>query len=345
MTSRLGFITLSVLVPCYNSADYMSRCIDSLLAGSGPEVEILIVDDGSQDATAEIADEYEARFPGRVRAVHKQNGGHGSTINTGLDLARGRYFKVVDSDDWVDVAAFAELSSTLRRFEADGTDVDMVLSNFVYEKEGRAAMRTVRFHRALPHGRVFGWDEVRRLRRTQYFLMHSIVYRTGLLREVGLRLPEHTFYVDNIFAYMPLPSVRRMYYLDVDLYRYYIGRAGQSVAEQVMIGRLDQQLRVNRMMMEHVARTVPPEHPAYRYMTHYLEIVCAVSSTLLLRSGTDAALAAKEALWRGIRVEDELLHRRLRRSALGQITNLPGRHGRRVTLAAYRAAQWRVGFN
>lgn len=345
MSSRPGAATLTVVVPCYNSAGYMRRCVDSVLAGGGPDIEVLIVDDGSQDATSAIADEYEERFPGRVRAVHKSNGGHGSTINVGLELARGRYFKVVDSDDWVDIAAFAELVSTLRRFGAEGADVDMVLSNFVYEKEGRGTKRAVRFRRALPRAQVFGWDQVGRLRKTQYFLMHAIVYRTGLLREVELRLPEHTFYVDNIFAYMPLPAVRRMYYLDVDLYRYSIGRSGQSVAEQVMISRLDQQLRVNRMMMEHVARTVPPEHPAYRYMTHYLEIVCAVSSTLLLRSGTDAALATKEALWRGIRKEDELLHRRLRRSALGQITNLPGRHGRRVTLAAYRAAQWRVGFN
>ncbi|KGM13984.1 glycosyl transferase [Cellulomonas bogoriensis 69B4 = DSM 16987] len=338
-------MTLTVVVPCYNSAGYMRRCVESLLAASGPDVEVVLVDDGSQDGTGRIADAYAARYPGRVRAVHKENGGHGSTINVGLQLARGRYFKVVDSDDWVDVEAFTRLVSTLRRFGEQDADVDMVLSNFVYEKEGRRTTRTVRFRRALPRDEVFGWDQVGRLRKTQYFLMHAIVYRTGLLREVGLHLPEHTFYVDNIFAYMPLPAVRRMYYLDVDLYRYYIGRAGQSVAEQVMIGRLDQQLRVNRMMMEHVARTVPPDHPAYGYMTHYLEIVCAVSSTLLLRSGTDAAIATKEAMWRGIREEDELLHRRLRRSTLGTLTNLPGRHGRRVTLAAYRAAQWRVGFN
>jgi len=336
--------TLSVVVPSYNSADYMHRCIDSLLVG-GDDVEILIVNDGSADATGEIADAYAARYPGRVRAIHKTNGGHGSTINTGLEVATGRYFKVVDSDDWVDADALVELLATLKRLVAEEASVDMVLSNFVYEKEGRERKNAVRYRKALPQARVFGWDEVGRLRKTQYFLMHSIVYRTQLLRDVRLQLPEHTFYVDNIFAYMPLPYVERIFYLDVDLYRYYIGREGQSVSEQVMISRLDQQLRVNRMMMEHVAREVSPTHPAYRYMTHYLEIVCAVSSTLLLRSGTAEAIVAKEALWRGIREEDELLHRRLRRSALGQIMHLPGAGGRKVTLAAYRAAQWRVGFN
>lgn len=336
--------TLSVIVPSYNSAAFMHRCIDSLLTG-GEDLEILIVNDGSVDATGNVADAYADRYPDVVRAIHKPNGGHGSAINAGIAVARGRYLKVVDSDDWVDPQALATMLATLRRLDTREGGVDMVLSNFVYEKSGRRWRKAVRYRRALPRGRVFGWDEVGRLHKTQYFLMHSIVYRTDLLREIGLELPEHTFYVDNIFAYMPLPSVRRMYYLDVDLYRYFIGREGQSVSEQVMISRLDQQLRVNRMMMEHVAREVPPSHPAYRYMTHYLEIVCAVSSTLLLRSGTAEAIAAKEALWRGIRAEDELLHRRLRRGALGQIINLPGKPGRRVTLAAYRAAQWAVGFN
>ncbi len=336
--------TLSVVVPSYNSADFMHRCIDSLLIG-GDDVEILIINDGSRDGTAEVADAYADRYPGRVRAIHKPNGGHGSTINVGLELARGRYFKVVDSDDWVDPDALAELLVTLKRLDVEGAGVDMVLSNFVYEKEGREKKRAVRYRKALPQARVFGWDEVGKLRKTQYFLMHSILYRTELLREVGLRLPEHTFYVDNIFAYMPLPHVERIYYLDVDLYRYFIGREGQSVAEAVMISRLDQQLRVNRMMTEHAMTDVSAAHPAYRYMTHYLEIVCAVSSTLLLRSGTDEAIVAKEALWRSIREEDPMLHRRLRRGALGQIINLPGKPGRKVTLAAYKAAQWRVGFN
>lgn len=336
--------TLSVVVPSYNSADFMHRCIDSLLAG-GDEVEILIVNDGSRDATGVVADSYASRFPGRVRAIHKPNGGHGSTINAGLAVATGRYFKVVDSDDWVDADALIELIATLKRLDGEDAAVDMVVSNFVYEKEGRDRKNAVRYRRVLPQARVFGWDEVGRMRKTQYLLMHSLVYRTQLLRDVKLELPEHTFYVDNIFAYMPLPYVERIYYLDVDLYRYFIGREGQSVSEQVMISRLDQQLRINRMMMEHVAREVSPSHPAYRYMTHYLEIICAVSSTLLLRSGTAEAIVAKEALWRGIREEDRQLHRRLRRGALGQICTLPGRGGRKVTLAAYRAAQWRVGFN
>ena len=97
---------LSIAIPCYNSEAYMRNCIESLLPG-GDEVEILIVDDGSvKDNTAQIADEYEARYPGICRAIHQENGGHGEAVNAGLRAATGIYFKVVDSDDWVNAEAY-----------------------------------------------------------------------------------------------------------------------------------------------------------------------------------------------------------------------------------------------
>ncbi|MFV0254433.1 MAG: glycosyltransferase family 2 protein [Beutenbergiaceae bacterium] len=334
--------SLTIVVPSYNSQDFLHRCLDSLIA-AGAGIEVLIVNDGSTDGTAAIAEDFVRRHPATIRAISQDNAGHGGAINTGLAEARGEYVKVVDSDDWVDPKALARLVRELDRMSELG--VDMVLSNFVYEKQGRSRRRAVRYRRALPSGRVFGWSEVAKLPKTQYFLMHSIVYRTQLLRDIDLRLPEHTFYVDNIFAFVPLSHVERMYYLDVDLYRYFIGREDQSVAEHVMLRRLDQQLRVNRVMLTHIAHEVPPVHPAYRYMAHYLEIVSAVSSALLLRAGTPQSLAAKDAWWQEIRDTDELLYRRMRRGALGQLLNLPGQPGRRITMAAYRAAQWAVGFN
>ena len=89
---------LSIAIPCYNSQDYMESCIESLLVG-GEEVEILIVDDGSSDRTAEIADDYARKYPTIVKAIHQENKGHGGAVNTGLAHATGLYFKVVDSDD------------------------------------------------------------------------------------------------------------------------------------------------------------------------------------------------------------------------------------------------------
>ena len=105
---------LSIAIPCFNSSAYMRKCIESLLIG-GEEVEILIVNDGStKDNTKEIADEYEQKYPGICKAVHKENGGHGDAVMSGLRAATGEYFKVVDSDDWVDEYAYRKILETLR---------------------------------------------------------------------------------------------------------------------------------------------------------------------------------------------------------------------------------------
>ncbi|WP_062302145.1 glycosyltransferase family 2 protein [Demequina subtropica] len=335
--------TLTVVVPSYNAEGWLERCVDSLLIGE-TDIEILIVNDGSTDGTGDMADRYEAAHPGIVRAVHKPNGGHGSTINVGIDIARGRYLKVVDADDWVDGQAFATLLDTLRGFAGED-ELDLVLSNFVYEKVGRRRKRAVRYRNVLPQGKVFGWDEVGRFRTGQFLMMHSLVYRTGLLRESGLRLPEHTFYVDNLYVYQPLLHVTSMYYLDVDLYRYFIGRPDQSVNEAVMIRRIDQQLKVNRLLMdvEVSPYDVPPA--LYKYLLHHLQVVCVISSTMLLRSGRDEDFARKVALWQDLHFDDPEVYRQLRRGALGRIVHLPGKPGRKATVAAYRGASWALQLN
>lgn len=125
---------LSIVIPCYNSENYMRKCIDSLLPG-GEDVEIIIVDDGSHgDRTAEIADEYAALYPTVVKAVHQLNGGHGAAVNTGIRNATGLYFKVVDSDDWVKEEAYMQVLETLREQTGTNRVLDMLICNFVYEK-------------------------------------------------------------------------------------------------------------------------------------------------------------------------------------------------------------------
>ena len=220
---------LSIAIPCYNSAGYMRKCIDSLLPG-GEDVEIIIVNDGSSDNTPDIAEEYRERFPGIIKVVNKENGGHGSAVNAGLEQARGLYFKVVDSDDWVSQSAYIQILDKLGELLHGGKSVDMMISNFVYEKEGEKHRKVMKYHHALPQEEIFTWKDVRHFRVGQYILMHSVIYRTNLLRDCGLKLPENTFYVDNIFVFNPLPYVKTMYYMDVNFYRYFIGRADQSLS-------------------------------------------------------------------------------------------------------------------
>lgn len=335
---------LSVVIPAYQAQDCLARALDSVV-GFGDEVEVIVVDDGSTDGTADLARRYVERFAGQVHLLSKPNGGHGSAINAGLERATGTYLKVVDADDWLDRDALAQVLATLRAQVADGGGVDLLVSNFVYEKVGKRRKTAVRYRGALRRGRVSTWAQTRHFGKRQYLMMHALTYRTDVLRRSGLRLPEHTFYVDNLYALVPLSHVHTLYYLDVDLYRYFIGRPDQSVQESVMLRRLDQQLRVNWLMLDHVTGTLAHDRRLRRYQLHYVEIICAVTSILLLRAGTAQALAEKEALWSQMRAQDPELYRKVRWSGLGQMCNLPGATGRRVSVLAYRVAQRAIGFS
>ncbi|MDE7016980.1 MAG: glycosyltransferase family 2 protein [Lachnospiraceae bacterium] len=338
---------LSIAVPCYNSEAYMRKCIESLLVG-GEDVEILVVDDGSTDRTGEIADEYEAIYPNIVKAIHQTNGGHGAAVNAGLAQAKGLYFKVVDSDDWVKESAYQEILLTLHELTGGDTVLDMMISNFVYEKEGEKRHKVMRYHHALPKDRVFTWEEVKHFRKGQYILMHSVIFRTKLLKECGLKLPEHTFYVDNLYVFEPLPYVKTMYYLDVNFYRYYIGREGQSVNEQVMISRIDQQIRVNEIMLDYLVEKkaeIYKQRKMRIYMINYLEIITVISSILLIRSGTEESLAKKKALWENIKKKDILLYIRLRYGIMGNSMNLPGKGGRKISVEGYKICRRFFKFN
>lgn len=336
---------LSVAIPCYNSEAYMEHCIQTLLSG-GEEVEIIIVDDGStKDRTPEIADAYAKEYPTICKAIHQENGGHGEAVNTGLQNATGIFFKVVDSDDWVNEEAFSKILETLHRFVYGEETLDMLVSNFVYEKEGARRKKVMKYHTAFPKDRVFGWDDVKFFMTGQYILMHSVIYRTELLRQCGLKLPKHTFYVDNIFVFQPLPYVKHIYYLDVNFYRYYIGREDQSVNETVMIGRIDQQLLVTKLMLGYYDVTKISSRKLRNYMTQYLEIMMTVSSVLAIKSGTEENLAKKEELWQYLKKLNLRLYLRLRLGFLGQGCNLPGKGGRELLLLGYKITQKFYGFN
>lgn len=337
--------TISFAVPCYNSAAYMDKCIESLLK-CGDDIEILIVDDGStKDDTAAKADEWQKRCPGIVRAIHKENGGHGSAVNTGLANATARYFKVVDSDDWLDESAMAEVMKYLRLQMELKEPTDLVIANYVYEKVHEGTRTVMRYKNVFPEGCEFGWDEVGRFGPSQYLLMHSVIYRTELLRDMDLQLPEHCFYVDNIFVYEPLPQVETMYYLDVDMYRYFIGREDQSVNESVMMGRIDQQLRVTRTMIDAVDVMAIEEKRLRQYMENYLAMMMCICSVFLRMRNTPEDEEKRDAIWRYLKEADATLYRRIRTNLLNLGTNIPTEVGRRAGLGGYHIAQKVFKFN
>lgn len=340
---------LTVCVPCYNSQDYMAHCIDSLLPG-GDGVEILIVDDGSTDATGEIADKYEKAYPGICRAVHKPNGGHGSGVNIGIDLAGGKFFKVVDSDDWVETDVFIKVLDKLDQLTAAGQNLDLMISNFTYMKEGTENHKVIHYEAALPVNQLFGWSDVGRFHKGTYLLMHSVIYRTEVLKEAGLRLPEHCFYVDNLYVFQPLPFVKDMYYMNVNLYDYYIGRSDQSVNEKVMISRLDQQMKVTKLMIAYYTNRTMTEKirkykPLQDYMYNYLEIIVTISSVLAMLSDKPEDRKMKDELWGYLKKRDFWLYQRMRHGIFGTFVGSDNRGARFISVEGYRLIHHFFQFN
>ncbi|MDI9591343.1 MAG: glycosyltransferase family A protein [Acidobacteriota bacterium] len=341
--------TISFGIPCYNSAEYMDHCISSILQGTGyaQDVQIIVVDDGStKDNTFEKAQEWEREHPTIVKAVHQDNGGHGMAVLKALEHAEGAYFKVVDSDDWLDAEALTLLLAKLRHFIEFETRVDLVISNYVYEHVEDEKQTVIDYHYVLPRGKIFTWSKIGHFNMTQNLLMHALCYRTDVLRDGGVPMPAHTFYVDNIYAYVPLPRCKTIYYLDVDLYRYFIGRDDQSVNETVMISRIDQQLRITRIMMRAYHLYDDVDEPKLRsYMVDYFTLMMAVCSIFSKMSEDPDAMSNLEELWSELKEYDVRMYRRARMGMVGLATNLPGEWGKKTTLGIYHVAQKLVKFN
>ncbi len=335
---------ITFAIPCYNSQDYMEKCIRSLLPG-GDKVEILIIDDGSTDETGVIADRYASEYP-NVRVIHKENGGHGSAVNRGIEEATGIYYKVVDSDDWVNRDAYQKVLNTLSRLNNQGEVIDMLLTNFVYEKPSENHRRRMLFKVLFPENKVIGWEDMKRNIRGFSILMHAVIYRTQLLRDIGIKLPEHTFYVDNIFVYEPLPYVKKLYYLNVDFYRYFIGRDDQSIKESTMVRRIDQQLAVNYRMIDAYNLFEDVEEPHLRkYMLAYLEMITVVSTSIANVSKNPANYAKVKKLWKYIKEKDKKTYLHVKYGIFGGAVTIPGHFGRFIAVRCYKLTQWFMRFN
>ena len=254
------------------------------------------------------------------------------------------FFKVVDSDDWVSIEALTKVMDLLRSVIKGNKSLDMLVCNYVYEKVGEEPS-TVRYTNCLPENRFFTWQDVGRFRNSQYILMHSVFYRTALLKEIGLKLPEHTFYVDNIFVYYPLPYVKTMYYMDIDFYRYFIGRDDQSVNEKVMMGRMDQQLKITKILIDAHDLSKIKESRLKKYMANYLAMMMTICTVFLIKSGKPENIEKKREIWRYLKKVNPKMNRMIKHTLLGAIMGLPGKGGRKIIIWGYEAARKIYKFN
>ena len=241
---------LSVSVAAYNSEKYIRKCLDSFVVSEIlDDIEIIVVNDGSVDRTAEIVKEYADRYPGTFVLINKENGGHGSTINYGIKRASGKYFKIVDSDDWVEREGIIELVNKLKAMT-----VDAVFSPFYkidtegkkYIKQSISKIDSKRKEKILNINKE----------RVEYDLyMHALTFRTELLKEHFTTIDEHCFYVDMEYLVFYFRFVRTIYVSTVPVYNYLIGTAEQSMSMKNRVNRRDQHMHVCTRIMEYYQGT------------------------------------------------------------------------------------------
>ncbi len=336
---------LTITVPCFNSEQYMKKCIDSILAG-GERVEIIIINDGSTDRTGLIADEYTHKYPDTIKVIHQINGGHGEGINQGIRHASGTYFKVVDSDDWLGENELRTVLDRLEEVEQEG-GIDMLVSNYVYEHNGKRKKRVIRYQNIFPANVVVRWKDTRRFFEHQYLTIHSVAYKTQMLRACGIELPKHVFYEDNLFVYKPLPMVKKILYMDIDLYHYQIGREGQSVAEQALKKRYAHQLSIAKaIFVAHDLKTIRKEEPKLgRYMYHEAKMMLIMATAFARLNKTDQAEIHIKRLWDEVTQHAPEMGKRIRYRSEAALINKPGSIGRSACIMFYKLAKKVVPFN
>lgn len=228
---------LSIIIPSYNAVQYLEKCVNSLTKSKFiDDIEIVIVNDGSKDNTLDLANSLREQYPNSINIIDKENGGHGSTINAGSISCLGKYFRVVDADDWVNTEELDKLIERLHHI-----DVDCVICDYtcVYEEDNKEVLnKTTEGFNA---GQIVDYkDYITKSR----LAMHSVVYNTALYRSSNIKLTEKCFYVDTEFIYYPLLTFKTIICYPFNVYQYRLQRAGQSVSREGFLKHINDHRKV-----------------------------------------------------------------------------------------------------
>lgn len=220
---------LTIVIPTYNTENYLPKCLDSLIIPKRmKQIEILIVIDGSPDNSVDVAKIYEQKYPNSIKVIEKVNGGHGSTINRGLELASGKYFRVLDSDDWFNKVNFSDFLLKLSNSNEDLVMTHMTEQIIHKNKSIKKSSADIEFDKVYKTD-YFDYNNYE----IDFFGMSRCTYRTSTLRENNLNLLENIFFEDSYLHVFHLASAKTFVFYDFDLYNYLIGRPGQSVTSDI----------------------------------------------------------------------------------------------------------------
>ena len=230
---------LSIIIPTYNMAALLPRCLDSLVTAEGAEkaLEAIIVNDGSKDNSLEVAQQYANKYSNIVRVIDKPNGNYGSTINAALPVAKGKYVKILDSDDWFDTDILGRYLNELQ-----GIDADMIITHFT--QIGATSREVVKYNtmgrEPYQYCKVYNLDAVLNDGYIRYFLMHALTYRTELLRNIGYKQTEGISYTDIEWACYPTFYAQTICFCDLNIYQYNLDREGQTMSPEVLMKSVNQ---------------------------------------------------------------------------------------------------------
>ena len=330
---------ISFVVPCYNSAEYMEHCIDSLLIG-GDDVEIIIVDDGSTDSTGKIADKYAKKYKNIVKVIHQENGGHGEGINQGLKASTGKYFKVIDSDDWADEKSYKTLLKRIKKIDSDA-----IIMNYVYTYTDGRKDQVINFSNVFPDNKECTWEDTKRFKTQQYLSLHSMMFKKSVLDETNYELPKHCFYEDNLFIYSAMKYVKTIHYMNLDFYRYFIGRADQSVQEPQLIKRSSHQVLVStKVATLYDLKDLKGKHK--KIMMRHLSLIVTLGVIFSRLGRTDQSEKQFQDMWKEIKKKNPTIYRKIHSPfRMCGWASLPGKLGREISLGGYKFAHSLVNFN
>lgn len=250
---------LSIIVPTYNMEKYLSYCMDSFLVGKNRDkLEVIIVNDGSRDKSLEIAKDYVLRYSDIFKIIDKKNGNYGSCINAALPLATAKYVKVVDADDSVDTKNLDDFISFL-----DNLDVDLAISDFVLVDENRKDFRYVSYNfdsEEMPMNKVCITEKFKNME------MHAVTYRRELLIKSSYFQTEGISYTDQQWIFAPMAYVKKVGFFNKPVYRYLVGREGQTIDPVVKIKKMEERAKMVLDMViqyEKISHNIAPEIKSY----------------------------------------------------------------------------------
>ncbi len=335
-------VLVTFVMPCYNSAAFMDRGLKSLVPvveAAGHPCEILLINDGSSDDTSTIAHHWAEQHE-CVTAIDQENTNWGGVVNHGLRIARGAYFKVIDSDDYFDELALRRVLDTLALTVEAEKAPDLLVTNYTYDHLASHSQRVMQYRKFFPQGRVFEWHEMGKQGQDKFIMIHAAWYKTAILRESGVQLPEGISYTDGLLLLHPMPYVKTLYYLDIQPYHYIIGREGQSVEIEVVKKHIDEQLYVTRLAIDDIdyAPLYQSEPNLAMLMTGYVSCMMSVSTLHLFMIGTPESLEKNSELWAYLIEKNPTLYGNVKKSWAGR-ANRKTRLGRFLALGGYKLGQ------